>query len=355
MAVVKRLILALVVMFMPLIMFVAGSAIVTSPAPATPMPTRRAVLAPCMDDPRLALHDFRIYFGVVADCTAIPSELRTAALSSVVASREERASILFAAARKDARFRSACDVDAAHAAEPLVDHPSFDACTKEIPALKLEAIGLSCKIDIGTYVFLDVLAARLRDDPDGPWTMTREARDVTSLIEQEPWLCPHAENIDAAVPRPKPAPVTRKGVVWPYHAWDRAEAVTFNPFGQRPSIQLYAYDDDGWSEHLALRKGITSAQASQAVDLLRSTQGGVEVSKCPFPRHAVVLYDGEVPVASINVCFECGDILVWPPWPGNEISAPGWEARHAYQLALHKQTFPKWKTFFKDEVGFAVQ
>jgi hypothetical protein len=75
----------------------------------------------------------------------------------------------------------------------------------------------------------------------------------------------------------------------------------------------------------------------------------------------VVLYDGDVPVASINVCFECGDILLWPRWePRPDYSSmtdKQWkeqELRNAKQIKLYEKVFPKWKVFFQDEVGFSI-
>lgn len=165
---------------------------------------------------------------------------------------------------------------------------------------------------------------------------------------------------DAAAPEPPPL-VERKGKVWPFHAWDRAVAVTFNDFPMRPRTQLRAYDEHGWSPHVTEKKPIDAATAKKAVELVMATNGDVLVSKCPFPRHAVVLYEGEVAVASINVCFECGDILLWPRWEPE----PDWdklgdremkaiEEKRARQMKLYDKTFPRWKAFFRGDVGFAV-
>jgi hypothetical protein len=328
----------------------------SKPVKPAPDAAHGATLAPCLEDRRddaIAVTDFSVYFDLVADrCAAIPSELRTAAKSSVGQPREQRAKILLAAARKDPRYRPICGAPDAHAAHALIEHPSFDACTQDA-AYKLASKDLACTIDIGTYVFLDVLAAHMRDEPGGPWLVEGNKIDMTSIVEKEHRDCPQAK--DAGPPRPKPAPVTRTGTVWPFHAWDHGEAVTFNQFGERPGVGLYAYDADGWSQYVVDRKPLDLPLAKHALDLVKSTEGGVDVSKCPFPRHAVILYAGDEPVASINVCFQCGDILVWPPWPGPAIGAPGWEPRHERQLALHKQAFPKWKTFFKDDVGFTVE
>jgi hypothetical protein len=64
----------------------------------------------------------------------------------------------------------------------------------------------------------------------------------------------------------------------------------------------------------------------------------------------VVFYAGERPVGTANVCFSCGDILVWPRFrPGKQ---PVGERK---QLAGYKQVFPRWQRFFADEVGFPLE
>lgn len=167
---------------------------------------------------------------------------------------------------------------------------------------------------------------------------------------------------DVPPPGPPPQKVARSGKTWPFHAWNRAEAVTYNEFPMRPGVQLLAYDDiHGWTPHLVDRKALDETKARRAIELVTATNGDVEVSKCPFPRHAVVLYEDAVPVATINVCFSCGDIILWPPWE----TPPNWDkltdremkermARHDKQLKLYEKTFPKWKTFFTTDVGFTI-
>jgi hypothetical protein len=164
----------------------------------------------------------------------------------------------------------------------------------------------------------------------------------------------------------KPPPVERTGKTWPFHAWDRAEAFTFNRFQMRPGAPFRIYDDNGWSKHIADRKPLDAAQAKQAVDLVLAGKSELEMTKCPFPRHAVVLYDHDVPVASVNVCFECGDILLWPRWGKTEVdwdtltdaqkkkAFADLEADGARKQKLFGQVFPKWKTFFRDSVGYPV-
>lgn len=158
-------------------------------------------------------------------------------------------------------------------------------------------------------------------------------------------------------PAPPPAPVERAGKVWPFHDYVSAEAVVFNQFEIKPGVQFVAYNDQGWNRHIAKRQKISPAQMKAAVDLINDTKGGVVVSKCAFPRHAIVLFDADdVPIASINVCFQCGDILIWPHWtkPPHD-----WEKlennmmRNAeVRMRRYDIAFPKWKKLFRDKLGF---
>lgn len=153
----------------------------------------------------------------------------------------------------------------------------------------------------------------------------------------------------------------RTGKSWPFHAWTRAEAVLFNQFPMRYPAQLRAYEENGWSADVAERKPLDDGMAKKAVEIVKAHEGDVAVSKCPFPRHAVVLFDGDVPVASINVCFTCGDIMLWPRWA----PAPDWEkmtdaqrkthwAREEKHLKRYEGVFPRWKTYFRDEIGWPI-
>lgn len=138
---------------------------------------------------------------------------------------------------------------------------------------------------------------------------------------------------------------------WPFHAWDRAEAITYNHVPYGPGVPLRVYDvEHGWSPKIVERRPISAEQAERAVGWVRATGGEVEVSKCAFPRHAVVLYAGEAPVGTVNVCFECGDILVWPD-VGD--AAPS-ERAYRKKLAAYKKVFPNWERLFRDELGFSL-
>jgi hypothetical protein len=161
---------------------------------------------------------------------------------------------------------------------------------------------------------------------------------------------------DAAAP---PAPVVRTGTKWPYHSWTRAEAVAFNqiPYDFDFAFTEYAYDDSGWNSRIVKRVPVTLTQAQQSERRVFATLGDVAVSKCAIPRHAVVLFDGDTPIASINVCFECGDIMLWPHWGPEPDYAHFTDKQWAefqraqkYQMGLYKRVFPQWRQFFLSEL-----
>lgn len=143
----------------------------------------------------------------------------------------------------------------------------------------------------------------------------------------------------------KPEPVKREGKAWPFHKWDRAEAVVLNwqPYGK--GTVLRAYDDRGWTPKLAYRTSLDAAAAKRAVDLVLEAKGELEVSKCAVPRHAVVLFDGDTPIASINVCFTCHDILLWP---APRDPAPPDPDRRA------EKVLPRWEKLFAGELHFPL-
>ena len=138
-------------------------------------------------------------------------------------------------------------------------------------------------------------------------------------------------------------PVKRSGKTWPYHAWDRAESVVMNwaPYG--PDSEMRAHDDKGWTTRLAYRAPLDAELAKRSVDLAVKEGGELETTKCPIPRHAVVLFEGETPVASINVDLTCDNVLLWPRWSS---TPPTMQAKVA------KEFLPQWRSFFLDELHF---
>lgn len=175
-------------------------------------------------------------------------------------------------------------------------------------------------------------------------------------------VAPPVIEIVAPAPAEVPAKSLTRTATWPFVAWDRAEAIAYNHVGYGPGIPLRVYDDThGWSPKISERKPIARPQGERAVTWVIATGGAVEVSKCAFPRHAVVLYSGDTPVGTANVCFECGDILVWPdldPPPDYEHWTDAAQKQHerSYRrkLAAYKKVFPKWERFFRDELGLPL-
>lgn len=141
----------------------------------------------------------------------------------------------------------------------------------------------------------------------------------------------------------------RSGATWPFHTWDRAESVVLNwaPYGPKSSLRVY--DDNGWTKDVKYRAPLDAAAAKRSVALVLEQHGELLVSKCAVPRHAVVLYDGDAPVASINVCFSCQDILLWPQWPAKPTETEMKKAGAAADLAI-----PKWRKLFVDELHFPL-
>ena len=77
----------------------------------------------------------------------------------------------------------------------------------------------------------------------------------------------------------------------------------------------------------------------------------MRISKCPFPRHGIVFFDGDNnPVASANICFQCGDILVWPPYLEDETvkyAMPDEESDDPPLFMLvHEEVLGLWDQYF---------
>jgi hypothetical protein len=116
----------------------------------------------------------------------------------------------------------------------------------------------------------------------------------------------------------------KKPVKWSKLKYASAKAYTFNfePFGPghkglRAFGPIRGPGEDTVGMHPKIRNSapLTAEQASEAFALVRLTEGAARMSKCAFPRHGVVFFDKKGdPIASVNICFECGDILIWPEW-----------------------------------------
>jgi hypothetical protein len=114
-------------------------------------------------------------------------------------------------------------------------------------------------------------------------------------------------------PSPRPAPITPAPSEWPFAQWSYAKAYAFNLFPATNDVQLRIIEDGVWSKHVRAETLVDRDRALRVVRLVNSTKGSFENSKCPFPRHAFVFFDGnDKPVGSVDVCFECDDLFAWP-------------------------------------------
>ncbi|MEC7985679.1 MAG: hypothetical protein VX278_10985 [Myxococcota bacterium] len=141
---------------------------------------------------------------------------------------------------------------------------------------------------------------------------------------------------------------------WPPVAWTHAKAYTYNFTSYGPGKKLRVWDEYGWADNIEQTFTLTQASADAALELIHQTQGDVQASKCPFPRHAVVYFNQkEEPVASINVCFSCTDILIYPPYfPSPEESFKRYETQSEeggpLLFEIHERVLTKWESFFTD-------
>lgn len=136
---------------------------------------------------------------------------------------------------------------------------------------------------------------------------------------------------------------------WPPENWVSAKAYAFNMVPYQPRVDLYIYKDGKWNDKITTTKEISKEQATAAIDLVHRTAGDVKISKCPFPRHGVVLFDDKQnPVASINVCFQCGDILVWPPYLEPDSDQKKYDSNSGPPpiIPVYYETFPIWEEYF---------
>ena len=100
---------------------------------------------------------------------------------------------------------------------------------------------------------------------------------------------------------------------WPLEDWSYAKAYTFNfvPYG--PGNNSFVYRDGTWNEKIEHTVDITKDEADNALELIHHTAGDIESSGCIFPRHGIVYFnEADEPIASINYCFSCEGILLWP-------------------------------------------
>jgi hypothetical protein len=128
--------------------------------------------------------------------------------------------------------------------------------------------------------------------------------------------------------------------------WSHARAYTYNFVRYGPRSGRIRVFDGEWNS--ALRQVITLSkeQAEAALELTHRTAGEILASKCAFPRHAVVFFDAaDRPLASVNVCFSCSDVLVWPRYGTQEAQ----DSKHSNLerfTSVHDEVMERWQLFF---------
>lgn len=153
---------------------------------------------------------------------------------------------------------------------------------------------------------------------------------------------------------------------WPYVKWVSAKAYTYNFFKRRYGVPYRVYSEKkGWSPYIRSVVPLNSEQAKRALQWTTDLRGDFYASKCPFPRHAVVFFNkAGKPVGSVNVCFECGDILVWPPLKRSkqEVAIEQKQNDIYYdkgnpkpdRLKTYDRVFVEWKKYFGRQLGMPV-
>ena len=103
---------------------------------------------------------------------------------------------------------------------------------------------------------------------------------------------------------------------WPFGAWESARAYTYNFVPMNSHDQMSVFVDTRRNPKIRSEHELSHAQAVALLNRVRELRGTLMVSKCPFPRHAVVFFsDMSEPVGEVDVCFECGDVIAWPDYP----------------------------------------
>ena len=154
---------------------------------------------------------------------------------------------------------------------------------------------------------------------------------------------------------PQFAPEARRQ--WPFSEWKTAKAYAYNMKDFGPGASLFVYREGQWNSSIVKETVLTDSQAQAAAELNHRLGGDVRVSKCAFPRHSVVFFDKDnQPVGSVNVCFECGDILVWPPYydENEDLSFRYTQAENAEMpkfMDFHEKTLPVWEDLLMTNVG----
>ena len=159
---------------------------------------------------------------------------------------------------------------------------------------------------------------------------------INELPVAEPILGPWSN--EGLAPQPR----------WPYYKWDSAKAYVFNvneTFGPGASLHAWRSDKGLHADAREVVARLGDRQSRTIASLVRRGRGEFLVSKCAFPRHGIVFFAGDKPVGSVSVCFECGDILIWPADRKKKRSES-----YGRFMGRYKKIFPKWEAVFRDQL-----
>jgi len=102
---------------------------------------------------------------------------------------------------------------------------------------------------------------------------------------------------------------------WPFRAWRRARAYTFNFLPEGSGIQTTLYNPwAGWNDHVRSEHALNRDAAVEIAGTITAMHGSVAFSKTQFPRHGVAFFDDSSrdPVGVVSIGFPDQTIHVWP-------------------------------------------
>jgi hypothetical protein len=116
-----------------------------------------------------------------------------------------------------------------------------------------------------------------------------------------------------------PAFSQKKKLAWPNVEYTYVKAYTFNFQSPKNGVDHGILSRDGKMAKSVVGEPykITNEKAQQIIETVTENADNtkmliVGLSKCFLPRHAVVFYNGDKPVAYIDMCFECQAIRLFP-------------------------------------------
>lgn len=178
------------------------------------------------------------------------------------------------------------------------------------------------------------------------------ASSATTAVAQQPAPPdPSQTGSQTAAPAPSPRPKLKavKATSFPFRPWSYAKAYTYNFFAMQPVPTRVYSNEHGWSPHIRSEQVISDAHAKRAAELAAVTRGSIELTKCTFPRHAIIYFDNEdKPVASLDVCFDCEAVLAWPDYDKPE------SFNYERMGQKFEKTLPLWRRLFEHDLKLPI-